>query len=25
VADEMLHAGAAAPDDGVDPTFALHV
>ena len=25
VADEMLHADAAAPDDGVGPTFALHV
>jgi hypothetical protein len=25
VADEMLHVEAAVPDDGVDPTFALHV
>ena len=25
VADETLHADAAAPDDGVDPTLALHV
>ena len=25
VADEMLQEDAAAPDDGVEPTFALHV
>jgi hypothetical protein len=25
VADEMLHEEAAAPDDGVEPTLAVHV
>jgi len=25
VADKMLHEEAAAPDDGVEPTFAVHV
>ena len=25
LADEMLHEEAAAPDEGVEPTFAAHV
>jgi hypothetical protein len=25
LADEMLHEEAAAPDEGVEPTFAVHV